>query len=95
MFKSLKQKEVKQLVVHSKSFGYEIQKLSDVTKERHYIFIDQVKKMKDSVDLKVPKLKSEMAKYFEKMEKNCTLLHNKVDVVTNAIKKLVNFNTDS
>ncbi|CAH1421301.1 unnamed protein product [Lactuca virosa] len=89
LVESLEQKQVERLVVHSKSFDYEIQKLCDVAKERHDIFIEQITKMKDLVDLKVVELKSEMAKEVEKMEKNYTLLHSKVDVVATAIKKLI------
>ena len=80
--------------VHYKCIGYEIQKLHDVAKERHDLFVEQVTKIKEFVDLKMVEFKSEMAKEVEKMEKNYTQLHSKVDVVANAIKKLVEFNTD-
>lgn len=50
--------------------------------------------MKESVDLKVAELKLEMAKEVVKMEKIYTMLHSKVDVVADAITKLVDFNTD-
>ncbi|CAH1412567.1 unnamed protein product [Lactuca virosa] len=50
-------------------------------------------KIKEFVDLQVAELKSEMAKEVEKMEKNDTLLHGKVDVVVDVIAKLVEFNT--
>ncbi|CAI9281696.1 unnamed protein product [Lactuca saligna] len=50
--------------------------------------------MKESADLQVAELKSELAKEVEKMEKNYVRLHSKVDVVVDAITKLVEFNTD-
>ncbi|CAI9266517.1 unnamed protein product [Lactuca saligna] len=64
----IKEKQVEWLYAHSKNFEYEIQKLRDVAKERHDVFIEQVTKMKESVDLQGAELKSEMAKKVEKME---------------------------
>lgn len=61
------QKQVERLVVHSKSFNYKIQKLRDVANERHYLIMEQVTKMKESVDLKVTELKSKMAIEVENM----------------------------
>ncbi|CAH1453692.1 unnamed protein product [Lactuca virosa] len=76
------------------SFDYKIQKLRDVAKERHDVFVEQVKNMKEFLDLKVVELKSEMAKKVEKVEKNYVVLYTKLDVIADAITKLVNFNTD-
>lgn len=56
--------------------------------------MEQVKKMKESVDLKVVELKSEIAKEVEKVDKNYDVLHSKVDVIADAIAKLVDFNTN-
>ncbi|CAH1447301.1 unnamed protein product [Lactuca virosa] len=94
LVESLEQKKVESLVVHSKRFDYEIQKLRDVAKEHHDIFVEQVMKMKEFVDLKVAELNSEMAKEVEKMEKNYTFLHIIFDVVATVITKMVDFNTD-
>ena len=80
--------------VHSKGFEYELQKLCDVAKERHDLFVEHVSKMKEYMDLKVAELKFEMAKEVEKMENNYNVLHSKVDVIATGIKKLVEFNTD-
>lgn len=77
--------------VHSKSFEYKIQKLRDVSKERHDLFLEQVTKMKQFVDLKVAELMYKIAK---EVEKNYTLLRTKVDVVATAITNLIEFNTD-
>ncbi|CAH1419795.1 unnamed protein product [Lactuca virosa] len=93
MVESLEEKQVEWSRVHSKSFEYEIQKLHDGPKERHDIFVEQVTKVKEFVDLQLVKLKLEMAKEVEKMEKNYVVLHSKVDVVADAITTLVEFNT--
>ncbi|CAH1427164.1 unnamed protein product [Lactuca virosa] len=94
LVESIEQKQVKRLAVHSKNFEYEIRKLCDVAKENHDIFVKQVTQMKESVDLKVAEIKSDMSKEVEKIEKNYTLLHSKVDVVATAITKLFDFNTE-
>ncbi|CAI9280701.1 unnamed protein product [Lactuca saligna] len=73
------------LAFHSKSYDYEIQKLHGVAKEHHELFVEQVTKMKEPVDLKIAKLKSELSKEVQKMEQNYTLLHGQVDVITTAI----------
>ncbi|CAI9278669.1 unnamed protein product [Lactuca saligna] len=86
--------QVERLDVQFRSFEYEIQKLHDVAKERHDLFVGKVTKMKESMDQKMDELKSELDNEVEKMEHNYTLLHNKVDVVATAITKLVEFNTD-
>ncbi|CAI9261132.1 unnamed protein product [Lactuca saligna] len=75
-------------------FYYEIHKLSDVEKEHHDTFVEQVMKLNEYVDHKVVELKSEIAKDFEMMEENYALLHSKVNVVANAITKLVDLNTN-
>ncbi|CAI9261307.1 unnamed protein product [Lactuca saligna] len=94
LVESFEQKQIEQMNFHSKSFEYEIQKLRDVSKERHDLFLEQVTKMKQFVDFKVAELMYEIAKEVGKMEKNYTLLHSKVDVVATAITNLVEFNTD-
>ncbi|CAI9288672.1 unnamed protein product [Lactuca saligna] len=82
------------LVFYSKSYDYEIQKLRDVAKERHELFVKQVTTMKESVDLRIVELKSELLKEVQKMEQNYILLYGKVDVITTAITKLVEFNSE-
>lgn len=49
--------------------------------------------MEDSINLKVVELKSEMSKEVEKIEKKFSIIHGKVDVIADAIMKLVEYNT--
>ncbi|CAI9293186.1 unnamed protein product [Lactuca saligna] len=79
---------------HSKSIDYEIQKLRDVTKECHELFVEKVSTMKESLDLKVAELKSMLSEKVKKMEENYKLLHGKVDVIVDAITRLVDFNNE-
>ncbi|CAI9272160.1 unnamed protein product [Lactuca saligna] len=48
------------LAFHSKRYDYKIQKLRDVEKERHELFVEQVATMKESLDLKIVELKYEL-----------------------------------
>ncbi|CAI9288394.1 unnamed protein product [Lactuca saligna] len=50
---------------------------------------DEVKKVHESVNLKVEALKYEMSKEVAKIEQTHSTLHDKIDVVIDAIKKLV------
>ncbi|CAH1422081.1 unnamed protein product [Lactuca virosa] len=52
-----------------------------------------IKKLEESVNLTVAELKPEMTKEVEKIEKNYSVLHGKVDVVADSITKLVEYNT--
>lgn len=59
---------------HVQNFQYEVTKLSDIAKERHALFVEQVKTVAESVNLKVEVLKSEMTKEVAKVEKNYSIL---------------------
>lgn len=93
MIKGTEQKLAKRLVFHSESFDYEIRNLRDVSKERHDLFIEHVTTTKESLNIKIAKLKSLLSKEVNKMEENYTLLNGKIDVIVGAITKLVEFNT--
>lgn len=94
MVEGIEQKQVERSDLHSKSFDYEIQKLHNVAKECHELFVEQVTKQKEYVDLKVAELKFELSKEVNKMEQNYSLLHSTVDFITTAITKLVEFNIE-
>ena len=49
--------------------------------------------MEEFVYIKVAKLKSEMSKEVEKIEKNYSILHGNVDVIADAITKLMEYYT--
>ncbi|CAI9268870.1 unnamed protein product [Lactuca saligna] len=94
LVEGIEHKQFERLALHSKSFDYEIHKFRNGTKERHELFVEQVTKVKEFVDLNVVEFKSELSKEVQKMEQNYTLLHSKVDVIVTAITKLVEFNTE-
>ncbi|CAI9289568.1 unnamed protein product [Lactuca saligna] len=65
----------------------------DVAKECHLLFVEEVKNVEESVKLKMDELKPKISKEVVKIEQNYTSLHNKVDVLADVIKKLVEYNT--
>lgn len=58
LVENIKKKLVERLKVHDNSFEYEIKKLRDVAKERRELFVEQVKTIKESIDLMMVELKS-------------------------------------
>lgn len=56
-------------------------------------FFEHVDKVQKSVNLKVQELKSKISKEMEKIERNYSNLHCKVDVIFDFIAKLVEYNT--
>ncbi|CAI9265623.1 unnamed protein product [Lactuca saligna] len=54
--------------------------------------MEKVNAMKECLDLKVAKLKSLMLEEAKKLEENYMLLHGKVDIISTAITRLVEFN---
>ncbi|CAH1440244.1 unnamed protein product [Lactuca virosa] len=93
LVESIEKQQVERPEVHAKCFEYDIQKPRDVAKEHHDLFVEKLKTMKESVDLKMAELKSEMAKEVDKIEKIYFVLHGKVDVATDPIVKLLDYNT--
>ncbi|CAH1447373.1 unnamed protein product [Lactuca virosa] len=78
---------------HARYFKCEVTKLRGVAKARHEIFIKKVKKLEESVSLKVVELKSEITKEVAKLEQAYSTLHGKVDVISDVVAKLVEYNT--
>ena len=54
---------------------------------------EEVKEVEEFVKLKVVELKYEMSKVVAKLELNYSNLHSKMDVIVDAIKKLVEYNS--
>lgn len=94
MVEKNEKKQAERMKIHADEFEYMIKKLCGVLKEHHEIFVEQVKTIKESLDLKMMDLKAEMAKEVEKLEKSHFVLHGKVDIVADVIVKLVEYNYD-
>lgn len=78
MMENIKQQHVERLKLHVSNFEYEISKLCDVAKVCNENFVERIKKVEESVNLKVAELKCEMTKEVEKTENNYSFLHGKV-----------------
>lgn len=89
----IEQKHEEFLKLHVENFQYEVTKLRDVAKECHLIFVEEVKRVQESVTLKMEELKSEMAKEVVKLELNYLSLPSKVDVLAEAVKNIVEYNS--
>lgn len=81
------------LKLHASNFKYEVQKLHDVAKEHHIFFVGEMKKVEESVNQKVEALMSEMSNKVSKMDQTHLSLHGKIDVIVDAIKKLMEYYT--
>lgn len=68
-------------------------KLRDVAKERHVLFLEEVKRLEESIELKMEDLKSDMSKGMEKIELNYSSLRSKVNVLAEVVKNHVEYNT--
>ncbi|CAI9263245.1 unnamed protein product [Lactuca saligna] len=81
------------LKLHARNFEYEVQKLRSVAKECHILFVEEIKKVQEFVNAKVEYLKSEMLKEISKIEQSHSSLEGNIDIVVEAIKKLVEYYT--
>ncbi|CAI9293606.1 unnamed protein product [Lactuca saligna] len=68
---------------------YEIIDLHEVENVRHVLFVEEVKKVENSMNLKVESLKSTLLKEVTNFEQSHESLLTKLDVVIEAIHKLV------
>ncbi|CAI9282985.1 unnamed protein product [Lactuca saligna] len=89
----IKQQHEERLKNHAHNFEYEVTKIRVFAIKSHEFFVEQVKKVEDSINLKVAELKPEMTKKVENLESNYSLLHGKVDVIADSITKLVEYHT--
>lgn len=89
----IEMKNEERLKLHVENFQQEVTMLCDVAKERHILFVEEVKDVEEFVKLKVVELKYEMSKVVAKLELNYQNLHSKMDVIVDAIKKLVEYNS--
>lgn len=74
-------------------FNSEVKDLRTVSKERHLLFVQAIKKVQEDVNLKIEELRQEMMKEIAKADQNYYNLHTKVDIITDAVTKLVEYHT--
>ncbi|CAI9290319.1 unnamed protein product [Lactuca saligna] len=73
----------------SASFNHEIKELKAVAKERHIFFVQDVKKVREDVNLKIEELHSDVAKEVATLDQNYSSLHTKVDIIADVVTNVV------
>ncbi|CAI9275783.1 unnamed protein product [Lactuca saligna] len=69
------QNNEKRVKAHSDLFTYELKVLKDVAMERYVLFIQDVKKVSEDVNLKIEELHEDMGKEVAKLNHNYSSLH--------------------
>lgn len=71
------------------SFNHELKELKAVAKERHLLFVQDVKKVREDVNLKIEELRVDMAKEIADLDHNYSSLHTKVGIIADVVTKVV------
>ncbi|CAI9286170.1 unnamed protein product [Lactuca saligna] len=87
IMEKIETKHEEHLKHHADSFQYEGKELRVVAKEIHILFLEEVKKVKDDVNIKVEVIQIVMSKEIVKLSQNYSDLHTKVDVIVGAVMK--------
>ncbi|KAL7617007.1 hypothetical protein Lser_V15G03290 [Lactuca serriola] len=71
-----------------KSFDGVIKDLKIVTKERHVLFVQDVKEVREDVNFKIEELKAEIAKEIQDLQSQNLEVQKRVDIIADAVTKL-------
>lgn len=77
--------------LQSESFNHEVKDMREISKERHIFFGEAVKKVREDVNFKIEEIRQEMKKEVVNVYQNYSTLHNKMDIVVDAVKKIAKF----
>ena len=64
-----------------------------VEKDRHVLYVHEVKTIREIVNLKIQELRDDIEKEFAELDHKCSNLHNKVDILVVAITKVMEWHT--
>ena len=73
----------------SESFNHELKVFRSVAKERHILFVEAVKKVREDVNFKLEEIRSAMEIEVAEFAHNYSSLHNKVDIIVAVVTKVV------
>ncbi|CAI9267879.1 unnamed protein product [Lactuca saligna] len=73
----------------------EVKDLRSVAKERHVLFVQEVKKVREDVNLKIQELHEEMNKEILSIQHDYVSLHQKVDIICDAVTKFVKMSDEA
>ncbi|CAI9287037.1 unnamed protein product [Lactuca saligna] len=72
----------------------QVKALKDVSKERHVLLIQDVKKVRKDVNLKIQELREDMGKEVATLNHNYSSLHQKVDIIVGVVTNFVTLYQD-
>ncbi|CAI9303286.1 unnamed protein product [Lactuca saligna] len=67
----------------------EVKELRNVTKERHVLYVQEVKKVREDVNLKIQELHKDMNKEILSVQHDYARLHQKVSIICDAVTKFI------
>ncbi|CAI9263780.1 unnamed protein product [Lactuca saligna] len=70
-------------------FLKEVKDLKMVTKERHVLFVQEVKKVREDVNMQIRELREEMTKEVQTLNQGYDSAHQKIDIICDAIVQCV------
>ena len=74
----------------SRSFNGALTDLKAIARERHVLFIQDVKKVREDVNPKIEELCEDMAKEVTLLEHNYSSLLKKVDIIVDVVPQIMN-----
>ncbi|CAH1427604.1 unnamed protein product [Lactuca virosa] len=75
---------------NSKFIG-DLKDLKTVAKEKHVIFVQDVKKVREDVNLQIRELREDMQKELASVQQDFASLGQKIDIICDAVTKLLGF----
>lgn len=84
-------KHEERLKRQSDSYNHDVKSLKAIAKERHILFIEVVKKVKEDVNFKIEEICQYMTKEVANLDLNYSNLHTKVDIIVDVVMKVVEY----
>lgn len=73
----------------SSALHHELKELKSITWERHILYVQDVNKVREDVNLKIEELQVDMANEVVDLSHDYSTLHTKVDIIADAITNVV------
>ncbi|CAI9303222.1 unnamed protein product [Lactuca saligna] len=72
-----------------KDFLHEVKDLKAVTRERHVLYVQEVKKVREDVNLQIAELREDMQKEVQVVQQDYASINQKVDIICNDVTRFV------
>ncbi|CAI9279239.1 unnamed protein product [Lactuca saligna] len=73
----------------SENLNGDLRALKDVVKERYVLYVQDVKTIREDVNLKLQELRQDMAKEISILTHNYSTIHMKVDIIADVVTKAI------